>query len=374
MALVTSITFTGILIYVGVFSFFTLFILKQKPELENFAFDKIDMAFLIYIFVFSLTKLVNSGYEEGLNTFFRTCQDYFIFLWLVIYVRNNENNGKVIKFGILIASILAISYGLSQLFGFDFFHRQENIHRLSGFHKNPYTYGGQLIIIFFFLLNKCNGNSKSLINYILPFMCFLCVLNTSERAVIIAILAGVLVYIFLNRAKRLNILILSFLLLIPAIITNLLNKKVFKRMKSALTNGVRVKRNIRFRLWGIAIAIWKRNWLFGLGKFPKVYYEINDKLPVQVLKHAHNVYFQILVTNGVLGLIAFLNLFLSFLRVLFANIRTNQYAVILISVITAFSIEGIFEYVWGDSEVRYFFLYFTGFVFGNLLDYKFKKV
>lgn len=370
VALVTSITLTGVLIYLGAVTFFLLFILKQKSkqvESSFLNFSQIHIAFLIYIFAFTLTKVINSGFQSGINVFFRFCQDYFVFLWILIFVANSSKNQKIIKYAILTASLISVFYGIMQLLHLDIFHRQVDIARLSGFHKNPYSYGGQLIVFFFFLLTFCRNVTYRIPGILILVLAFTCLLNTSERAVIFGVIAGVVLYYALQEVKKNELPKLLFIFLIPALVTYFVNEKVIKRIKRVIVPQQGMKPNIRLRLWEIAFSIWKRHLLFGAGAFPKVYHGL------KVLTHAHNTYLQILVVNGIVGLLAFLNLFFSISKVLIRDLKSNSYACCLLSIFLAFFIEGIFEYFWGDSEVRYTLLYFMGFVVGLSLDSNLKE-
>ena len=362
LAIVTSITFAGGVIYLGVFVFAVLLILKQKGKfdlLNNSILGSVSTAFLIYILFFTLSRFVNSGASEGFNTFFRCCQDFFVFLWVLLFTCKSGENQKRVKYAILLASFISIAYGMLQFVHLDFLHRQSDIERLSGFHKNPYSYAGQLIVIFFFLLA----------NYTIAAVpCLFCILNTSERAVILAVLVGVIFYFLFKRASvtKKDLASLAILFSIPIIVTAFVNKKLLNRIKRVVISPKGYKLNVRFKLWDIALSVWKKNLLFGVGKFPTVYHEIGANFPMQVLTHAHNVYLQILVINGIVGLLAFIYLFFSILRALFKNIRSNKYAICLITIIVSFFIEGFFEYFWGDSEVRYLLIYFIGFVLGSV--------
>ena len=366
IALSSSITLAGILIYAGAICFALLLILNQKKSLNIYNFSQVDVAFLIYIFAFSLSKVVNSGIGSGFHMFFRTCQDYFIYLWIVYFLSKNRKNTKLIHYAVLISAFISVFYGLLQYFHLDIFHRQVNIDRLSGFHKNPYTYGGQLIIFFFFFLNSWNEDKRKLIWLFFTSLCFFCILNTSERAVMFGVSAGLVLYLIFKKIKNKDLSLLSLLLLIPVFITVKFHRKVFKRIQNVILPKDKMP-NIRLKLWGIALSIWKRNVLFGSGKFPVVSYEISDYLPIKYLTHAHNVYLQILVTSGLTGFLSFINLFFSFIVVISGNIKANKYSYSLISILLAFAIEGIFEYFWGDSEVRYLLLYYIGFVLSSSL-------
>lgn len=367
--MVTSITFVGVLIYLGAFAFLILLILGQKKNLlkSNDVLWEVSIGFAIYILAFSLTKLVNSGLEDGFNAFVRTCQDFFVFLWVFLFVSKTNKNQDFVKGAILIASVVTLGYGLLQFINLDIFNRQLHIDRISGFHKNPYSYGGQLIVLLFFLLGYYKNSINKIFGLIILTSCVFCILNTSERAVIFGVIFGLLIYFILlgvNKNKK-NLISLILLFSIPVILTAIFNINVFKRIKKIFYPQKKAGSNFRLKLWEIAILVWKRNILFGAGKFPQVFHQGTNNLQSEFLTHAHNVYLQILVTNGVVGLLAFIYLFYSILKTSFENIKNNQYAICLIAVILSFVIEGIFEYFWGDSEVRYLLLYFIGFVLGS---------
>lgn len=365
-------------LYSGIVTFILLFIINYKEyfkKINSNTLGRIHTAFVIYIFAFAITKLINSGIPFFFATLFSTCRDYIVFLWLVFHL--NDDNKKLFKRAILIAGLVAVFYGVMQLIGFDVFDRQVNPHRISGFHKNAYTYGGQLIVIFFFFFNewiirwvKPVKSSHDLIfrffYLFLVFVCFYCVLNTSERAVIFGVIAGIVVYVLLSWKSSLYSKLLFpalVLITVPVIFTVIFNRGVFKRFKKIFIPSDLDNINVRFRLWDIAIFTWKKNLLFGKGEYPVVYHQATIEQPVQLLTHAHNVYLQLLVTNGLIGLLSFINLIGMVLIHLFKRIAANKMALCLISIIIALLVEGIFEFNWGDVEVRYLFLYFMGYVF-----------
>ena len=321
IALVTSVTLAGILIYAGAVCFALLLILNQKKNLSAYNFSQVDIAFLIYIFAFSLSKVINSDIGSGFHMFFRTCQDYFVYLWIVFFLSKNQKNMKLVSYAVLIAAFISVFYGLFQYFHLDIFHRQINIDRLSGFHRNPYTYGGQLIVFFFFLLKIWYESKRKLIWLSISALTLFCILNTSERAVIFGILIGLVLYLILQKMKSKDITGLSLAVLIPILITMQFHRKVFKRIKNAVIPKPEHTPNIRLRLWGIALSVWKRNILFGMGKFPVVSYQAANHFPVKYLTHAHNVYLQVLATSGLIGFLAFINLFFAVLKTAFYNLK-----------------------------------------------------
>lgn len=150
---------------------------------------------------------------------------------------------------------------------------------------------------------------------------------------------------------------------VPFLVTRFVNNKVIKRVKSIAFPKKGIKKNARIELWKIGFAIWKKNLLFGVGDYPTVVY--TGAFHTHKLSHAHNVYLQMLVTNGLFGLLAYLNLIFSIILTAFKNIGLSKYSISLIAITFAFLVEGLFEHFWGDSEVKYLFVYYVGFVFGS---------
>lgn len=366
MALVTSITLTGILIYVSLVLFIFLFLLKQKEVDYSPDLSFIIKAFLIYIFAFTISKLINSGCNEACKALIKTFQDLFIFLWAYVFISRKENR-KIFGYGLFLAIFITVGYGILQFFHLDFFYRQENINRISGFHRNTYSYAGQLIVFFFFLLLECKKNTNKIFKTALLSLTFFCILNSSERAVILGVLIAIVFYLFFTNTKKEDFTKIVFVLSLPFLITTIFHDYVLKRINNAFSSSKGVKRNIRFKIWKSAIAVWKKNILFGVGKFPVFIYKPTGGFKIQYLTHAHNVYLQILVANGLLGLLAFLNLFYTFIRILLKHVRQSNVALCLLLIIIAFSVEGFFEFFYGDSEVRYLLIYFSGYTFGNLI-------
>jgi len=362
LALVVSITVVGVLIYAGAIVFLLLIILNPKAFFQNFKTDYIDIAFLIYITAFTVSKFVNSGVDGAVSSFCRISQDFFIFIWTTYAVSRSLKNEKLISKALLFAAFISILYGIFQYFHFDLFNRQKDLERLSGFHRNSYTYAGQLIVFFFYLLNHIKEKTSLFVIIPLLMMSAFCIVNTSQRAVMIGVLIGFIVYLVIIKFKVKDSLKLITLVFLPVIFSICLSKKIFLRIRRTVFRGSSLKENPRYKLWGIALSVWKRNMLFGTGEFPLVYHEVAGKSTYQLLSHAHNVYLQILVTNGIVGLVAFINLFLAIFQKLIVDFKVNKYAPTLICVIIAFLVEGIFEYFWGDSEVRYLFLFFVGYV------------
>ncbi len=341
-----------------------MYVLKIKSFELNKNITPVLYAFLVYILSFAISKLFNTGIHESFKAFYRCLIDSFVFYWFYAFVFKDSKKNDLLKKGFLLATLVTISYGFLQFFHLDFFNRQENIERISGFHKNTYSFAGQLIVFYFFIYHEFKKNISKL--FIPLSLTFFCILNSSERAVIFGVVIGTILYLVLEKVKMENLIKISLALISPFLITIFFRNYVARRLKTTFSKNGAIRKNVRFKLWKSALIVWKKNIIFGSGKFPMFIYKAGAK--IQYLTHAHNTYLQILVSNGLFGLIGFLYLFSTIIKTLIFKLGKNSYSACLLCMIVSFAFEGLFEFFWGDSEVRYLLLSFTGFAFGNLLD------
>ena len=282
---------------------------------------------------------------------------------MILFLKKDTKNTSLLRLAILTAGFISVTYGVCQFFDFDIFNRQGHLDKVSGFHKNPYTYAGQLIIFFFFFLNERIKKSSSFLSLVFTILSVFCILNSSERAVIVGVAIGVVFYFLAEKINKKDLLLIISFLVTPVIVAVSINDKLLKKVKNLISFNYLNGANIRFELWDTALSLWKKNIWFGVGKFPSVSHQISER--VQHLTHAHNVYLQMLVTNGIIGLLSFFYLVFSVLQKVINHRKINQYAFCFISIVLAYFIEGFFEHFWGDSEVRYLILYFSAFVISN---------
>jgi O-antigen ligase len=113
----------------------------------------------------------------------------------------------------------------------------------------------------------------------------------------------------------------------------------------------------RVRLVEISGEILKDHFLWGVGRknFPKMHHKLR-KPGEDIAPHAHNNYLQLLVENGIAGLIAFIwfqvgVIVFAIRRLLWGTLPEMERALLggaLMGVI-AFSVNGVFHYTWGDA-------------------------
>ncbi len=121
----------------------------------------------------------------------------------------------------------------------------------------------------------------------------------------------------------------------------------------------------RFEYWKAAKAIIAQNWLFGVGAgdiddaFQEVYESTNSKLLPQNRHRSHNQYLTTWITSGLLGLFAFLWLWI---RVIRSSLQMRAFEWLCFAgiAITSFLIEDTLETQIGVTFIAFFFGLFAG--------------
>ena len=116
---------------------------------------------------------------------------------------------------------------------------------------------------------------------------------------------------------------------------------------------------VRLILWTVGLEhfLSSDNYFFGLGyEFTSLYanYLIHE------MKHVHNIYLQVLFTSGIIGFIALIIFFISWL---ISSFRQGN-LVLLLQVLIVMTL-GLIETVYSDSRVFVLICFFLGFSYRN---------
>lgn len=291
--------------------------------------------------------------EQGFFTFFH----YLVFFIIFLYKINSIEKVKRVMGAVVFSSFFVCLYGIAQAIGLDFNKWSEgaiSTGRIFSSLGQPNFLGHYLVIVFpiaiYFLIVTKKLLYRALVLIVL-FLQIICIILTYSRAAwlgLIVILAIIFVYVVyrLYRIKKFRIFLFSALLLIVIFITGLINYlslrppeiddiKFFDRVKS-ITDLNYGSNKIRLYYWGAAINGFKEasleNKLFGYGLdasqyiFTKYYepdwaiYETVNTAPDK----AHNLILDILLQIGLIGLMAYLLLFIYIVRKSYIYLKNEK--------------------------------------------------
>lgn len=182
----------------------------------------------------------------------------------------------------------------------------------------------------------------------------------SSRAAILAIIVTTPFYLvykyIIDSGNRRSVLYISlfFIILIPAFSLNPRLENYFKS-ESKEVSGSKFQNESRLVMWKAASNIIRHNLVFGVGTG-----DIQDELNKEYLKtslknsvigknfNAHNQFIEVLVENGLIGLILFLSIFVMMFYISFSE-RNILYIVFIIITITSFMFETMLNRLAGVS-------------------------
>lgn len=315
--------------------------------------DKILLLQLVFSFIFYFL------HQNNEYSFLILLKDklrfYLPWFWFRLSFENNYKFKRLSQFAFLGAAFIISLIVFLQVFSLPI---SKYYLRLSGFQSQPYTTSGLLLISFFLGLSLtqifARLKNKLWLNLLfISLICqFLALIFISQRAIWLALVTGIIFYAFFNLRKISPKIIFSFFFSIG--LTSFMAYLFSAKFKAKLQSFFHLSQD-KAGL-GCRLEVWKLNWesflkqpLIGQGQAIK-YQCFTDSLG-----HAHNIFLQQLVLNGLLGFSIWFSFWLAAFHKLGQKFKKN---LPFIASLFALLVEGLFENWYGDSEVQtaFFFL------------------
>jgi putative inorganic carbon (HCO3(-)) transporter len=249
--------------------------------------------------------------------------------WLVLIffliVNNVEQEQKIKKlFAILISvSTLVGLYAVWQHYtGMDLYRgtsleQKGNVFLSLGFFDHHLTFGGYFMLVFllssvFLLDNKRCGFSK-ILDFLSPVRLGFSLLFSYARSAWLGAAAGIMAFGFLKGRRFVFYLILGAILL--CLLVYIIEPTSWERVKEINLSKDRPE-STRIRLWQTSFNMIKDKPILGigLGNFSRLFDQYKVKGYYDVTCHPHNDFLNVAVNSGILGLLAYLSIWIVFLH------------------------------------------------------------
>ena len=193
-------------------------------------------------------------------------------------------------------------------------------------------------------------------------MLLLNLLATYSRGCYVALAASVVVFVLIIN-KQLVVLVipamLASLLVLPASVVN----RLFGILNMADTSTI-----FRVNIWRGSLRMLGDFWPVGVGQgeyaFNRVY--IFYSLGATFTPHSHNLFLQIFIETGIVGLLMFIGVLACFYRAQVnflkrvTEFRLRVMSAAMIAAVTGFLIQGVFDYAFYNYRVMLTFFLFIG--------------
>jgi len=227
------------------------------------------------------------------------------------------------------------------------------------------TYSGLLMIVFvfFFVFNFYEPKKKlKVLNFALMIPILTSILLSLTRSTWIGIFISAGIFFLYYFRKKPKILTGSGLVLM--ILFLLLPGSIRSRVFSIFDINDVTNRD-RLHMAYTTIQIVKAHPLTGVGSdnVKKIYPQYRHKNATKDNPHLHNNFFQIAAERGILTLIFFTAFFISIFKDLARKVRDGtelekRISLAVLFLVIAFLTAGMFEYNFGDTEIKFLFLFF----------------
>lgn len=366
---------------------YLVLILKDRSYLPRM--DKVFWAFLLFVLAFSLTTLTSVlmypsfwGSLERMGGLW-TFGHYFLFFIILISVFTKKEHWQRLFDLTIFAGVLSAFYGFGQKTDIQFFVGSGGRERIFGTIGNPALFAGYGLFTVFlsltmYLKPKNSQNKKTL--YLFAFITTsVAVLMTAVRGSVLGYAVGITVFAFLwMRYKRSRIgkiafsvfMGLAFLFIVFSLLFRdsslIKSSRYLSRITDLSLTSITVQ--TRFWAWQAGLKGWSegpKTILLGWGPenfnipFSKYF---NPKFFVgsgseTLFDRAHNMFVEILVTMGVVGFFAYINIFIALLSSLWRLLKDNDlvlYGAGLTPAIIAYMIHNSFIFDTSPNFIVFF--------------------
>lgn len=341
---------------------------KDKNALSSLRDAPFAVPLLIFILAVFVSGFFNGGIGEAGKSVW-TLRSLIVYFWgYQLFATRRQLVFNCLKVLLAITAVSGIWSAIQQLFNFHPFGYQWL--QGTGFLSAPMAYAGQMqlfaLVSLAFAVDKKKLSEKVWFNPYITAVCnVLGVLFAAERSAWLGFLAGVA---SLSSLKSVRFFLKSAVVVALIGLLSYMFVPVVKQRLQPLTNWQQdVSTRVRLQIWQKSIEVWQSSPAFGVGiaHFPR--FDIPEAIVPgrsKDLNHAHSNYFQMLACLGVVGLVAYLLLWLwivvNLVRSYFGNGDTTFDAHLperslllgLFASTVALLVSGLFEYNFGTAQVR----------------------
>lgn len=322
--------------------------------------------FLIYI-LFSLVSTVFSiDRAESLSD----NKEFFVFLLIPIFLIVLSTR-KRLEFSLLTVLVSAVFSALLGI-GISVYRGISLDFRLKGLTSHWMTYSGLLMFAFIFFVVYLFYEKRLRVKLVLGgglLIIFIAILLSLTRSVWVGIFISVGIFIIYYKPK-----ILYAAVPVVVVLVFILPSSVKDRVTSIFDMHNETNRD-RFYMYKTGLHIFKEYPLTGVGaaNVGKVYDKFKPVEATLSNPHLHNNFLQELAERGIfafLGLVAaFVSIFIFLVKRIKNSIEFEKVAATgVLFAFLGFMVAGLFEYNFGDTEIKFILFYFLSIPFLQLSE------
>lgn len=355
----------------GILMMFSITIFKKRRSMGTNVYLIIFMIMTTLAFVFSVSPNLSLR-------FFVFYINAFVLLYIIISELTNLKKFEVFINIVIFGVFLTGVYGIYQNFkGIPILASQVDtsidsnlVGRVYSTIGNANNYAELLVLFLPFFASSFMNTKKIQFKAMYVFMaipCLISLLLTYSRSSWIGLVIAVGMFVLLKEWR-----------LIPVV--GILSLMAFPFLPSSITNRVMTifsgdsSTNMRFVIWTQTLPLIKDYWPSGIGLGPDVFIAMMKNYPTkQKAVHSHNIYIQILVETGFVGLLSFIalqiHLFKETVRVNLSkkiDMAYKNHIIAAISAVFGLLVVALVEYIWHEHRIMLAYWIVVGLLIASL--------
>lgn len=359
-------TSIGLIISAGIIG---LTILSLLYEGSSFKYPKLYLFFLLTFMVsLLLSQFLNTGPAKGLEVFIIYITFALMGLF-VPYIIRDEKRLHLVLNSIVVTTIFLGIYGLYQfVFGAPMDEAwldeeiSANVTRIYSFFGNPNVYGEYLVLVLPIIFSLFYTANKKIYKLFYLGVLALGVANvfmTLSRGSMLSLAIAMVIIVFLVAQDYLPAMIILGLAG-----SSLLPESIISRILSIFTGGD-TSTTYRMSIYQASINMLKDYSITGtgLGQFKELYkiYSLHAAKSF----HAHNTILMIYIEMGIIGLVSFITLMITWARDIISTIKykANNLSIISVSILAGIvgcSIQGMVDHIWHNYDIMHMYFILLG--------------
>lgn len=361
--------------FAGIVLLFLVTVTKKRPKMGTNVYLILFMLASTLAFIFSINAMMS------LRFFI-----FYIDCFLLVYIAIAELNSfqkfdvfiRIALFGVFITGV----YGIYQNFkGIPILASQVDTSIDSNLVGRVYSTIGnannyaELLVMFFPFFASSFLNEKKIqykaIYVVMAIPCMISLLLTYSRSSWIGLVVAIGMFVLLKEWR-----------LIP--LFGLIGIAIFPFLPMTITSRILTifsgdsSTNMRFGIWNQTMPLIKEYWASGIGLGQDVFIAMMKNYPTLLRAvHAHNIYLQILIETGVVGLISFIALKIHLFKetvVVVLNKKIDMayknHIIASIASIFGLMVVALVEYIWHDHRIMLIYWLMVGLLIASLRNAK----
>jgi len=350
---------------------FALSISKKRPTLGTNAYLIFFMLMTTLAFAFSINQVLSLRFF----IFYINC---FLLLYVVIAELNTYAKFNIFIHITFVGVFLTGIYGIYQNFvGIPILASQVDTSIDSNLVGRVYSTIGnannyaELLVMFLPFFAAAFLNAKKISHRamyaLMVIPCLISLLLTYSRSSWIGLVVAIGMFVLLKEWRLIPVFGLIGLAIFP-----FLPVTITRRIMTIFSGDSST--NMRFTIWKQTFPLIKDYWATGIGLGPDVFIGMMKNYPTtQKAVHAHNIFIQILIETGILGLVSFIalkvHLFKQTVTVVLnkkIDMAYKNHIIAAISSIFGLLVVALVEYIWHEHRIMLIYWLMVGLLMASL--------